>query len=78
SWGCKAENYRTDLIEIDDYTGVKRVPVDDSDDWSILIDNLEIPLNKLSPRLVESLNIVHPNEFVIFEYGTNRCPTRFS
>ena len=75
TWGCEAENYRSDLIQQDRFTGLRSIQIQNPDDWSKLWANTEIEVSSLSKELINSMGEIFPNEFLIFEYGELKCPT---
>jgi PhoH-like ATPase len=74
TWGCEAENYRADLLADATFTGIRHVPVDDSKDWSTLWGDTEVPVTSLSEALQSSIKDAVPNEFIVFESGSQACP----
>jgi len=77
SWGCKAENYRSDLLEDEKYTGLRYVDITNIQDWNILWNNEELTLKHFSAELVNALGVIHPNEFILFRNGEFICPSLF-
>lgn len=77
AWGCTAENYRADLLDSELYTGVINTEIELQEDWSALWSEDEVPVNKLSESLRIKLKDINPNEFIVFNYGTNKCPTYY-
>ena len=75
TWGCQAENFKADQLEDREYTGVRYVPVENTDDWNLLWKETEVQILSLSVELKNKLGEVNPNEFIIFEYGDQKCPT---
>jgi PhoH-like ATPase len=75
SWGCEAENYRSDLLEDASYTGMRKVVLSESKDWDMLWSAENIEIKKLSAELKETIKDISPNEFVIFQFGDQACPT---
>ena len=75
TWGCTAENYKSDQLNDKDYTGTRFVPCDNHEDWSKLWKEPEIEVKSLSTSLQAHLLDLNPNEFAIFEYGDLKCPT---
>jgi len=75
TWGCEAENYRSDLIQQDRFTGLRSVQIENSDDWTKLWANTDVEVSSLSKELINSMGELYPNEFLIFEYGDLKCPT---
>ena len=45
TWGCEAENYRSDLIQQDRFTGLRCVQIENSEDWTKLWSNTEIEVS---------------------------------
>jgi PhoH-like ATPase len=74
AWGCHAENYQVDLIDLKPFTGMTYFEVTSDSDWTLLWQNEQIEIAKLSKELKEKLAIINPNEFAIFEYGEFKCP----
>lgn len=77
TWGCLAENYRSDLLENTGYTGMRTVEVQEERDWKALWGQPEVKPSELSSGMQSALKDACPNEFVIFEYGKYSCPTYF-
>lgn len=78
SMGCIAENYRSDLLEDEVYDGVIHIAVDTNEDWKNLYGNGDvIKVEHLTTALQEQIAKLHPNEFVMFEYGEQKCPCWF-
>jgi PhoH-like ATPase len=75
TWGCQAENFKADQLVEREYTGIRYVPVENADDWNLLWKEVEVQLSLLSTELKNKLGVVNPNEFIIFEYGDQKCPT---
>jgi PhoH-like ATPase len=75
AWGCHAENYQADLLDTELYKGVCDVEVDNQIDWNIVWQNDEVDIKRLSDSLQAKLTDANPNEFIIFNYGDNKCPT---
>lgn len=75
AWGCNAENYQADLIDVKPFTGMTEYEVTDESDWTTLWQNELVEINKLSSELRERLKDIYPNEFAIFIYGDSKCPT---
>ena len=75
TWGCEAENYRSYLIQTDGFTGLRYVPVVNPEDWTKLWADFEVEISSLSTDISSKLKDAFPNEFIIFEYGDNKCPT---
>lgn len=75
AWGCNAENYKADLLDSELYTGIVNVDIDTQEDWSSLWADDEVQITKLSESLKQKIGESNPNEFIIFNYGTNKCPT---
>jgi PhoH-like ATPase len=75
AWGCHAENYQADLLDTALYTGTLDIEIDNQRDWDILWESEELVIKSLSQSLQEKLVECSPNEFVIFNYGENKCPT---
>ena len=77
AWGCNAENYKADLLDQDIYTGIINIEIDDQEEWHSLWSDDELQISKLSENLQNKLININPNEFVIFNYGTNKCPAYY-
>ena len=75
AWGCNAENYQADLIDVKPFTGMTEYEVTEESDWTTLWQNELVEINKLSSGLKERLKDIYPNEFAIFIYGDSKCPT---
>lgn len=75
AWGCNAENYQADLIDVKPFTGMTEYEITDESDWTTLWQNELVEINKLSSELRERLKDIYPNEFAIFIYGDSKCPT---
>ena len=75
TWGCEAENYRSDLLEDATYTGVRHIAVDNGQDWTTLWGNTEVPVASLSEPLRAAIQDAAQNEFIIFGSGGQACPT---
>ena len=74
TWGCEAENYRSDLLQESAFTGSRRVTVENNEDWRLLWNDFELEVRFLSEPLRAILADAAPNEFIIFESGKNACP----
>jgi len=76
SWQCPAENYKSDLLEDDMYTGIREVTVENNGDWDALWQSKDCmaEIKKLPPSIFEQLKGLAPNEFVFFKYGEKICP----
>lgn len=75
AWGCNAENYQADLIDVKPFTGITEYEVTEDSDWTMLWQNELVEITKLSSGLKEKLKDIYPNEFAIFIYGDSKCPT---
>lgn len=75
TWGCQAENYKADQLDDQEYTGLRYIPIDNDKDWNSLWGNDVCKIDKLSNELISKLKDLNPNEFIIFEYGENKCPS---
>lgn len=75
TWGCLAENFRSDQLEDREYTGIRYVPCDLQEDWNLLWKDGDIQMSLLSKDLQAKISDANPNEFLIFEYGDAKCPT---
>lgn len=75
AWGCNAENYQADLIDVKPFTGITEYEVTEDADWTMLWQNELVEITKLSAGLKERLKDIYPNEFGIFIYGDSKCPT---
>jgi PhoH-like ATPase len=68
SWGCLAENYKNDLLDVKKlYDGYKFVDVESLDDWNYLNKRLDCNIEKLHCK--DQLKDINPNEFICFRYG---------
>jgi len=74
SWGCIAENYRSDLLEQEPYTGIRHVTVSNNQEWDLLWQNPEVDPSKLSGDLSKQLSNLAPYEFIFFKNGNSICP----
>lgn len=74
SFGCTAENYRSDLLTDQNYTGMREVVIENAQDATALWASLELAISSLSQPLQDSLKDLAPHEFVVFSYGTTKCP----
>jgi PhoH-like ATPase len=77
AWGCNAENYQADLIDVKPFTGMTEYEVTEDSDWTTLWQNELVETTKLSAGLKEKLKDIYPNEFAIFIYGDSKCPTYY-
>lgn len=77
SFGVQTENYISDLIEDDIYTGIKNIQIDNNEDWSLLWLSDEHSIDSFSKKLQEQFVDLYPNEFLIFNWGEIKCPTIF-
>lgn len=77
AWGCNAENYQVDLIDVKPFTGMTEYEVTEDSDWTTLWQNEMVEVTKLSSGLKEKLKDIYPNEFAIFVYGDSKCPTYY-
>ena len=77
TWGCAAENYRADQLSDELYTGLRKFELTNQEDWNYLWSDTEIELKKLSEDTINKLGDIYPNEFILFHYGENICPTLF-
>jgi PhoH-like ATPase len=77
TWGCAAENYRSDQLSDEIYTGLRNFELTSQADWTYLWSDNEIELKKLSEDTVNKLGDIYPNEFILFHYGENICPTLY-
>lgn len=77
SWGCNAENYRSDLLADDTFVGMRYVTLENQKDWDALYSGQKaVAIMDLSENLWVQLENLALNEFVIFCYGEkNKCPT---
>lgn len=73
SWGCLAENYQSDLITDEIYTGLRKIQIDSSDDWDMLWLKKEYKLIALPEKIQLQLSDLHPNEFVVFSWQDSKC-----
>lgn len=68
SWGCVAENYKSDLLSDSDlFKGYRIVQIDSNDDWEVLLRKKSCDFSKL--QCAKQLEKVHPNEFLCFRFG---------
>lgn len=68
SWGCLAENYKSDLLcEENFYHGYRTINIEALDDWNYLNQRKELQINNLKCK--DQLKDLHPNEFINFKYG---------
>lgn len=68
SWGCVAENYKSDLLNDRTlYEGYRTVELEDVDDWNKLLKRNPLDPNSLSCK--SQLKELNPNEFIDFKYG---------
>ncbi len=77
TWGCAAENYRADQLSDEIYTGLRKFELTNQEDWNYLWSDNEIELKKLSEDTINKLGDIYPNEFILFHYGENICPTLY-
>lgn len=81
AWQCTAENYRSDLLEDDGFTGIRYVNMDAdtcADDWEMLWQNQELNPELLSDNTKKLLkNHLAPNEYIIFAWGDKQIPTKY-
>jgi predicted ribonuclease YlaK len=77
SWGCTAENYKSDLLsEQNQYQGYRIVEIDSLEDWDYLNKRTECVVSKLACK--EQLNDINPNEFICFRWGNQSIPCWFT
>ncbi len=68
SFGCRAENYKTDLLgEKELFHGYRYVNIEDMDDWNYLSKRKDCDIKLLNCH--EQLNDLSPNEFIAFRFG---------
>lgn len=68
SWGCLAENYKSDLLGDESlYNGYRTVNIDNLDDWNYIAERGECDINKLKCK--DQLKDLNFNEFICFKYG---------
>lgn len=79
SWGCIAENYRSDLIQDQQYNGIRYVELTEENikDYELLWSQSEVNISSFSENLQRMLGEVYVNEFLIFCWGDKKCPTRY-
>lgn len=75
TWGCLAENFKSDQLEDREYTGIRYIPCDSQSDWNLLWKDVDVEMSLLSKELQAKISDANPNEFLIFEYGDAKCPT---
>jgi PhoH-like ATPase len=74
TWGCQAENYKSDQLEDHLFTGLRYCEVTDDEDWKKLWADFELDAKTLSESLTTRLGTLYPNEFIFFQYGEKICP----
>ena len=67
AWGCHAENYQVDLIDLKPFTGMTYFEVTSDSDWTLLWQNEQIEIAKLSKELKEKLKEIQPDVVQTFE-----------
>lgn len=77
TWGCTAENYKSDQLEDRDFNGIRFVEIDNQEDWDLLWKSAEVLPEQMSDNLSEKISDINPNEFAIFEFGDVKCPAYF-
>jgi PhoH-like ATPase len=78
SYGCIAQNYRADLLEEENYTGIRYVDINNNEDWEMLWGTTEIKIESLSDTIKDSMkNHLNANEYIIFCWGERQCPTKY-
>jgi len=75
TWGCNGENYKADLLDVQDYTGIRQIQCLNDEDWKKLWATETVEISQLSTETQESMGEYSPNEFLIFNYGELKCPT---
>jgi PhoH-like ATPase len=75
TWGCNGENYKADLLDVQDYTGIRQIQCLNDEDWKKLWATETVEISQLSTETQESMGEYSPNEFLIFNYGESKCPT---
>ena len=75
TWGCLAENFKSDHLDEQDYSGIKFVSIDSQVDWDLLWKETEIDIASLTNETKTKIGVINPNEFIIFEYGDAKCLT---
>jgi PhoH-like ATPase len=75
TWGCMAENFRSDQLEDREYTGIRYIPCESQNDWNLLWKETEVEMSLFTKELQAKISDVNPNEFLIFEFGEAKCPT---
>ena len=76
SWGCIAENYKSDLLsEQNQYQGYRIVEIDSMEDWDYLNKRTECIMSKLACK--DQLADLNPNEFICFRFGNFSIPCWF-
>lgn len=77
SWGCYAENYKSDLIIDNEFKGYRHIQVDDQQQWDALWKSKEFDSSLLNEDIKKQLLPVYPNEFIVFKLGEQSCITQF-
>ena len=68
SWGCVAENYKSDLLGDETlYSGYRNIIIDNLDDWNYIAERDHCDTNKLKCK--DQLKDLNYNEFLCFKYG---------
>lgn len=75
TWGCQAENYKADQLDDQEYSGLRYINIDNDKDWNLLWGSDICAIDKLSNETAAKVRDANPNEFIIFEYGEQKCPS---
>jgi PhoH-like ATPase len=68
SWGCVAENYKSDLLsEKNFFEGYRIVSINELSDWEYLSKREECKISNLVCQ--DQLENLNPNEFICFRFG---------
>jgi len=73
SWKCMAENYQSDLITDEIYTGIRNIILQSEDEWDSVWKNKEYPVDALPNSIQIQLNNLSPNEFAVFDWQNKKC-----
>lgn len=73
TWGCRAENYRHDLVDDNKFDGASTVEITQHKDWDLLTATKrsedgyrKIEMSAVSDELTEKMGELFPNQFFIF------------
>jgi PhoH-like ATPase len=75
AWGCRVEDYDVSVGDEAAFTGMRGIEVSDKCDWDALWRDAVIDPATLSLGLRDAIGTTSPNEFIIFEQGSVKCPT---